>query len=209
MTHANNKIPMWIKLSFTAFMAILVPFYWSTYGASNFLYFCDVALFLTLVGVWTENKLLISLPAVGILIPQFLWVIDFVGGIFGMHPIGMTDYMFDNNIPLFARSLSLFHGWLPFLLLFLLYKVGYDKRALISWTIVAWVLMIICYTVMPAPGTVLENINAPVNINYVFGFSDDAAQQWMHPHAWFALLMLGLPGIFYYPTHKVLKTLFK
>ena len=208
MTFSKNKIPMWIKLGFTGFMAILVPFYWTTYGPSNFLYFCDVALFLTLIGVWTENKLLISLPAVGILIPQFLWVIDFVGGFIGMHPIGMTDYMFDTNIPLFARGLSLFHGWLPFLLIYLVYKVGYDKRAFANWTMIAWVLMIICYTLMPEPGTVLENINAPVNINYVYGLSDVEPQQWMHPHAWFAILMIGLPALFYYPTHKLLNSSF-
>lgn len=193
---------------FTAFMAVLIPFYWKTYGPSNFLYFCDVALILTLVGIWTENKLLISLSAVGILIPQFLWVVDFLGGLIGFAPLGMTDYMFDSNIPLFARGLSLFHGWLPFLLIYLVFKVGYDKRAFKYWTVIAWVLISICYFLMPAPGTVLENINAPVNINYVFGFNDAAAQTWMHPHLYFTALMLGLPLFVYYPTARVLKKLF-
>lgn len=206
----TNKqvISVSIKIAFTAFMAVLVPFYWKTYGPSNFLYFCDVALFLTLIGIWTENKLLISLPTVGILVPQFIWVIDFIGGLFGVAPLGMTDYMFDANIPLFARGLSLFHGWLPFLLIYLVFKVGYDKRAFQYWTALAWVLLCICYFIMPAPGAVLENINAPVNINYVFGFSDETAQTWMHPDLYFAALMLGLPLLVYYPTARVLKRLF-
>ena len=115
MLSTERKIPLSLKVIFTAFMFVLVPFYWRTYGPSNFLYFCDVALFLTLVGIWTENKLLISLPTVGILLPQIAWVIDFLGGLFGFPPIGMTDYMFDAIIPMLARGLSLFHGWLPLL----------------------------------------------------------------------------------------------
>ena len=61
----NNKIPMTIKMTFSIFMAVLIPFYWQAYGPSNFLYFCDIALFLTLMGLWTENKTLISMAAVG------------------------------------------------------------------------------------------------------------------------------------------------
>ena len=209
MQSTKRKIPFSIKLLFTAFMAVLVPFYWKTYGPSNFLYFCDVALFLTLIGVWTENKLLISLPAVGILVPQFFWVIDFIGGLFGFPPIGMTEYMFDTNIPLFARGLSLFHGWLPFLLIYLVYKIGYDKRAFKWWTITAWVLMATCYFLMPAPGMVLENINAPVNINYVYGFSDAAPQTWMNPNLYFMTLMFALPVFVYYPTSRALQFVFK
>jgi len=207
MSSINKTIPLYLKVIFTAFMAVLVPFYWRTYGPSNFLYFCDVALLLTLFGIWTEDKLLISLPAVGILIPQFIWVVDFVAGLFGFAALGMTDYMFDSNIPLFARGLSLFHGWLPFLLIYLVYKVGYDKRAFRYWTVTAWVLISICYFIMPAPGVILENINAPVNINYVFGFSDVVAQTWMHPHLYFASLMIGLPLFVYYPTSRILMRL--
>ena len=209
MQTSKRNIPLSIKVLFTAFMAVLVPFYWKTYGPSNFLYFCDVALFLTLIGVWSENKLLISLPAVGILMPQFFWVVDFIGGLVGYPPIGMTEYMFDANISLFARGLSLFHGWLPFLLIYLVYKTGYDRRAFKWWTITAWVLMLTCYFFMPAPGTVLENINAPVNINYVFGFSDAAPQTWMHPNLYFMILMIGLPLFVYYPTSKALQFVFK
>ncbi len=208
MSSTSKTIPLSLKVIFTAFMAVLVPFYWKTYGPSNFLYFCDVALLLTLFGIWSENKLLISLPAVGILIPQFIWFVDFIGGLVGFAPLGMTDYMFDSNIPVFARGLSLFHGWLPFLLIYLIYKVGYDKRAFRYWTMTAWVLISICYFIMPAPGVILDNINAPVNINYVFGFSDEVAQTWMPPHLYFTSLMLGLPLFVYYPTSRLLKRLF-
>src|SRR5262249_15633145 len=36
-------IPLWIKLAYTAFMAVLIPVYLKNYGPTNFLYFCDVA----------------------------------------------------------------------------------------------------------------------------------------------------------------------
>jgi hypothetical protein len=42
-----NRLPLALKLVYTAFMAVLVPVYWHYYGPTNFLYFCDVALFLT------------------------------------------------------------------------------------------------------------------------------------------------------------------
>ena len=76
-TAPNARIPLPIKLAFTAFMAVLVQFYWHNYGPTNFLYFCDIALLLTLAGIWLEKPLLISLPAVGILMPQALWCTDY------------------------------------------------------------------------------------------------------------------------------------
>ncbi len=59
-------------------MAVLIPVYWHYYGPTNFLYFCDIALILTLIAIWPENALLISMCCVGILVPQTYWVIDFL-----------------------------------------------------------------------------------------------------------------------------------
>ena len=125
-----------------AFMAVLVPVYWHYYGPTNFLYFCDVSLFLILAALWLESPLLASMCAVGLLLPQTLWVVDFILNIFGIHLTGMTDYMFKHENSLFLRGLSLFHGWLPFLLLFLVKRLGYDRRALPAWWALAWVLVI-------------------------------------------------------------------
>src|SRR6478672_5960354 len=125
MTHTAHRIPLWLKLAYTAFMAVLVPVYWRSYGPTNFLYFCDIALILTLAGVWLESALLVSMCAVGMVLPQMLWVLDFVLHFFGASPIGMTDYMFKDT-SLFLRALSLFHGWIPFLLLYRVAKLGYD-----------------------------------------------------------------------------------
>src|SRR5688500_18541001 len=118
-----RPVPLWLKLVLTLFVFVQVPFYWATYGPTVFLYFCDVALLLTLASVWLESPLLASMPAVGILLPQALWVVDFLGGLVGYPITGMTAYMFDENISLFARAISLFHGWLPFLVLWLVFRL--------------------------------------------------------------------------------------
>lgn len=199
-----SRISWLVKLGYTAFMAVLVTVYWSNYGPTNFLYFCDVALFLTLAAVWTESALLAGMAAVGILLPQMIWVVDFVAGLAGVKLLGMTNYMFDERRPLFLRGLSLFHGWLPFLLLFLVKRLGYDKRAFPAWSALAWALLLLCYFFMPGP---TPNATTPVNINYVHGTSDDAAQTWLPPLAWLATLMVGLPALLYWPTHQVLKRL--
>ena len=202
----QNKIPLAVKLTFTAFMAVLIPFYLKEYGATNFLYFCDVALFFTLAAVWTEKPILAAMPAVGILLPQALWCVDFIGTALNLPVNGMTAYMFDTKIPAFARSLSFFHFWLPFLLVYLVYKLGYDRRALKYWTLLAWALLLVCFSFMPPPPA--PDSATPVNINYVFGMNDKAAQTYMHPLAWLALLMAALPIVLYLPTHWALQRLF-
>src|SRR5262249_41687257 len=106
---AVRRIPLWLKLAYTAFMAVLVPVYLRNYCPTNFLYFCDVALIITLVGIWIESPLLVSMCAVGIIASQTVWVIDFLSNLIG-HPLtGLTDYMFIADHSLFLRGLSLFH----------------------------------------------------------------------------------------------------
>jgi hypothetical protein len=203
----SARLPMVLKLALTAFVCVQVPFYWSAYGPTNFLYFCDIALFLTLIAVWTENALPASMAAVGILVPQMVWVLDFCGSLFGHPVVGMTGYMFQDSQPVYARAISLFHGWLPFLLLYLVYRLGYDRRALSGWTVLAWGLMLIAYFYLPAPPAPADRPNLPVNVNYVFGPSDDKPQEWMPPQAWFTFMMVSLPLVFFLPTHFLLKWL--
>jgi len=198
-----GRIPMAVKLGYTLFMAVLVPVYWHHYGPANFLYFCDVALFLTLAGVWTERPLLVSLPAVGILASQGLWLLDFAFELAGGQLTGMTAYMFDEARPLYLRGLSLFHGWLPILLLYLVTRLGYDRRALWLWTAIAWGLVWTCFLFMPPPSA--DHGIGPVNINYVWGFSDTEPQGWMPPLAWVLTEMAALLLLLYLPVHTLLR----
>lgn len=195
--------PMWLKLAYTAYMAVLIPVYWTNYGPGNFLYFCDVALILTLVGIWIGSPLLISMCAVGILAPQVLWVVDYALNFTGIQLTGMTDYMFDGTKSLFLRFLSLFHGWLPFLLVYLVGVMGYDRRAFVAWSALAVALLAVCWGFLPPPSATAAGTVA--NVNYVYGMSETAPQNWMHPLAWLALLMIGLPLLMFLPTHYALR----
>lgn len=206
-THSFKLIPLWLKLAYTAFMAVLIPVYWYHYGPTNFLYFCDIALLLTLVGIWLESPLLISLPAVGILLPQALWCLDYVVHLCGFKMTGMTAYMFDGGKPLFLRGLSLFHGWLPFLLAFLVFRLGYDKRALKGWTALAAGLCLVAFFFLPKAGAVLTDPNLPRNVDYVFGMDDAHPQTWMSPELYLVTWLALLFFVVFVPTHFVLKKL--
>jgi hypothetical protein len=202
MSQAGNRLPLWLKLTYTGFMAVLVPIYWHYYGPTNFLYFCDLALIITLIGIWIESPFLISMCAVGTLAPQALWAADFFSHFFGLTLIGITDYMFNHENSFFLRGLSLYHGVLPFLLVYLVWSLGFDQRALPAWVVLAWVVLPVCFFFMPPP-----NPNpglTPVNINHVWGPSDLAAQNWVSPAEWLIGLMVGLPLLLVVPTHFLL-----
>jgi hypothetical protein len=66
----------------------------------------------------------------------------------------------------------------------------------------AWVLLLICFFLMPPPTP--DPGLTPVNINYVWGLSDNSAQPWVPPYVWFAGLLIGLPLLMFAPTHFVL-----
>lgn len=202
LPHACNRAPLWLKLAYTAFMAVLVPVYWHYYGPTNFLYFCDLALLITLVGIWIESPFFVSMCAVGILALEALWAADFLSTLAGFSLIGITDYMFNQGNSLFLRGLSLYHGWLPFLLIYLVRAFGFDRRALPAWTFLAWVVWLVCFFFMPPPKP--EPGLTPVNINYVWGPSDYAAQSWVSPAVWLIGLMIGMPLLLFVPTHLLL-----
>src|SRR5215472_14225232 len=93
-----RRLPLEPKIALTVFVAVLVPLYLAhpNYGLRNFLYLCDIALLLTLVGVWLENRLLLSMQAVGILTIQAVWCVDyFAYYILGGCPFGMAGYAFN------------------------------------------------------------------------------------------------------------------
>ena len=75
-----------------------------------------MAVFFTLAAVWTESSLLASMPTVGILAPQLLWVLDVLAECVGLSLAGMTAYMLNERIPFFTRGLSFIHFWLPILI---------------------------------------------------------------------------------------------
>src|SRR5258706_7102175 len=116
-TATDHRIPYSVKLLYPAFVAIVVPLYWMTYGPWNFLYDCDVALLVTVVAIWIESPLLVSMQAVAIVVLQTLWVVDLLFLVIGGVEItGVTSYIPNLSIAVYIRRLSLLHCLLPLFL---------------------------------------------------------------------------------------------
>ena len=195
-----RRIPLWLKVPFTVFMAIQIPAYWHHYGPTIFLYFCDVALLLTLIAVWTESPILCSAALVGICLPQMVWIVDFFFALAGTPLSVLTAYMFDETRPLYMRLLSSFHFWLPIYLIWVVSLVGFAKRGILLWTGLTWVLLAVSFLFVPPPGHYADP-RLLVNINFVYGFSLTEEQRWLNRHVYLALLMLAWPVALCVPTH--------
>ena len=196
----STIIPLWLKLAYTLFVIVLVPVYWLEHGPQNFLWGSDIALFVTLLALWMENALLASMMALAILLPELAWNLDFFWRlVFGAESIELlgTRYMFDPELPLLVRGLSLFHVMLPVLLVWLVYRLGYERRALVYQTVVAWVVLPVSY-LLTEPAA---------NINWVRGLGREP-QDWMPAPVYLLLLMFVFPMVVYLPTHLLLKRLF-
>ncbi|HSH94928.1 MAG TPA: hypothetical protein VK968_12335, partial [Roseimicrobium sp.] len=202
-----RRIPFAAKVAATLFLAVLIPVYWHSYGIRNFLWFCDAALILAVAGMWLESPILISACAVGILVPQCLWLLDFGAKLLGMHLLGLTDYMFDPGLPLLSRALSLFHGWFPVLLIWLLLRVGYHTLALPVWSCIAAMLLLAGYLFAPPAGAVLADPNSALNLNYAYGFNDRQPQILFNPHLYVFLWYGALWFLAFLPAHLVLRKL--
>ncbi|MFL5486860.1 MAG: membrane-associated protein [Gemmatimonadaceae bacterium] len=195
-----TAVPVWLKLAYTAYIAVLTPAYArkADAGPLNFLWFSDLALFATGAALWMESALLASATAVAVLAPELFWNLSFLVRLLtGKRLSSLTDYMFDSRRPLFMRGLSLFHVVLPVVLIWLLASLGYDSRALLVATIVAWIVLPLTYAL-----TKPEH-----NINWVFGFGSPPRRP-LPARQWLVVLMVGFPVLVYWPTHLVLREIF-
>jgi hypothetical protein len=157
------------------------------------LWFCDIALLGSVVALWTRSSLVASTQAISVMLFDTLWSIDFLGSLFaGQSILGLSAFMFDSDYPIELRVLSLFHLWLPWLLLWMVFRFGYDGRALAVQSIVCWAVLVVSYLV----STTEENIN------WVFQLGE--TDLGLPSMAYLALLMLAIPLCFYLPTHALL-----
>lgn len=191
-------IPLWLQLAYTAFLLVLVPVYWKKYGPGNFLWFSDIALFSVGIVLWTGNKLLLSMMAVGVLALELVWNLDYFGRLLTGHQLlGLSAYMFDESKSLFLRGLSLFHVVLPVLVIWLLLEWGYEPEALYWQTALAWVVLPLTYFLT----------DPKENINWVFG-PGNRPQHKIPARLYFAIMMLIFPVGVYLPSHFLLQWLF-
>ena len=190
------RIPLWIKVLWTIWLAFWIPIYWRQYGAQNFLFFCDLGNILICLALWTESALIFSWQACSLLVFQTLFIIDLAIAVAsGKHPIGGTEYMFDPNVPLFIRLLSLFHVVMVPLMLWAIWHLGYDRRGWIYQTLTAWIVVPINYFWRPG-----------YDVNWARGLF--FREQHAIPGLLYLLVYLILvPMLVYWPTHLFLNWL--
>lgn len=191
---SSEQVLLWLTLAYGLAVPVIAVIYWRAYGPTNFLWLSDIALAFTLAALLSGNRLLASMPAVGVLPLEVAWTADFLAG---GRLIGLAAYMFDSKLSLYLRGLSIFHLALPPTLIFLLYRFGYDERALIYQTFLTWVVLIISY-VATDPGK---------NINWVFG-PGSKPQQLLPPLLYLGVVMVIFPVFVFLPTHLVLMRFF-
>lgn len=187
-------VPLWLKLSFTLLSAVVVTIYWRDKGPSNLLWFSDIALILLVPALWLQSRLLNSTMAVAVLFLEVGWIIDFLSG---ANLFQVTSYMFDPEHDFHLRVLSgLFHFAMPPVMFFLLWRLGYDSRALPLQSLLAALVLPVTYLVSDPDD----------NINMVFGLTEP--QQFMHPWLYLLLLLSALIALVYIPSHLIFKRFF-
>jgi hypothetical protein len=190
---SSLRTPLWLKLAYGGFVAVLVPVYWQHYGPQNFLWLSDLALFATAAAVIGGFSSIAGMAAVGALALETAWTADFVTG----GRLGLAAYMFDPAKPLYLRGLSLFHIAIPPTLLWLLHRFGYDRRSLGRQTALTLLLL---------PATWL--LTTPEeNVNWVYG-PGAQPQHVLPPLLYLTIEMAMLPALVFWPTHLILKRLF-
>ena len=188
------RLPLWPKIVWTLWVLVWAPLYWRQYGLQNFLYFCDLGNLLLALALWRESRLLFSWQATGLLVFQTLFTIDLAGALLsGRHVVGASGYMFDPRIPIFIRSLSLFHVFTPPLLLWAIWRLGYDRRGWKLQTLTAWIVIPINFFWRPQ-----------ADVNWARGpfFRE---QHWVPSWVYLFAYLILVPLVIYWPTHWLLR----
>lgn len=194
---AAMRVPLWLKIGWTVWLVVWAPSYWHQYGAQNFLYFCDIGNVLIGIGLLLESPLIFSWTACGLLLFQLLYTIDLAGALLarGHHVIGGTEYMFDPGLPLAIRLLSLFHVVMPPLLVWAIWRFGYDRRGWKLQTAMTWIVVPINYFWRPEQ-----------DVNWARGLFFHE-QHVMPGWAYLLAYLIAVPLIIYFPTHLFLRAL--
>jgi hypothetical protein len=131
-----------------------------------------------------------------LLLFQTLYTVDLAGALLtGRHVIGGTEYMFDPGLPLVIRILSLFHVVTPPLLLWAIWRLGYDRRGWMFQTVMAWIVVPINYFWRPQ-----------LDVNWARGLFFH--QQHVMPGPVYLLgYLIVVPLCIYFPTHMFLSWL--
>ncbi|WFE71588.1 hypothetical protein P8S55_00500 [Halomonas sp. M1] len=195
MAHSSAAtVPRWLKLAFTLWILIWAPSYVVLLGAQNFFWLCNVASFLLLAALWSEQRTLMSMQWLAVALVGSLWSLDVAtAALTGTHLIGGTEYMFDPEHPPMARAMSLYHVVLPLVAGMGVAKLGYSRRALLWQTVLTWIMLPMTYLFTEAER----------NINWVQG-PFGQPQDTLDPLLYLFLLTLVWPLVVYLPVHLLM-----
>ncbi|HVY01638.1 MAG TPA: hypothetical protein VHA12_02650 [Candidatus Nanoarchaeia archaeon] len=99
------------------------------FGSFNFLWFCKISFFLLAMACFTkDSRYLLTFLAVGI-IPEIIWMTDFILQIYNINFVGSTSFMFEYGENIFQFILNLFHLFLLPSALIISRYVKFNKSA--------------------------------------------------------------------------------
>lgn len=190
--------PAWLRWLVVIWLVVWIPAYWHTWGAMNFLHFCDIAVILVCIGFLTNSVLLLSSQAVASLLVDLTWMLDAGSRLVrGRGVLGSVDYLFDVSYPLWVRLLTLFHVVMPVLLLWALSRTGYDRRGLALQCAIALLAFVASRFTSPA-----ENMN--------YAFQEPILHRTWGPAPMHVLVIwLFMVVVVYLPTHLALRAIFR
>lgn len=187
-----------MKLFVTAIVFVLVPTYIKTYGLQNFLWFSDIALFLIFFGLWLSSPLLMGIALLLTFLLETTWCIDYFYKLFtGLDFLGISNYMFNQDISIYTRALSLFHLLLPIVPIYYIYQWGYHEQTLLYSVFIFWPVMLICYFFTPID-TNINWVHNPIVHNWKF----------ITPTLWITMILLLYPLLIMVPKNYLLMRVF-
>ena len=191
--------PVAAALAFTCWMAFWVLVVLWAHGPQNFLWLCNLAKVLLLYGVWRGDRLIVSSQAGLVCLVGLVWTLDFALGLAsGGRLANFTAYMFNPDIPLLARATSLYHTALPFFVLWLVCRLGYDRRG-------PWLQ---CLIGAPAVVGAWLWTEPERNVNWVFA-PFGIEQVWLPAPIYVSCLVLAYPLLLYLPGHYMVLALLR
>ncbi|WP_290652281.1 hypothetical protein [Aquisalimonas sp.] len=198
MSRQNGDDGVWaarelrtVALVFSAWMVFWVPVISWSYGPQNFLWMCNLAQLIILGALWTRQRLLLSSQVGTVLLVGVVWTPDFLLGLIsGGAWASFTGYMFDPDLPLLARATSLYHIFLPVLAVWLVHRVGYDRRGPWLQSCVGAVAIPVTWLITD-PDRNINWLSEPLGIEQV----------WFPEPAFVVAMMILYPVLLFWPGH--------
>ena len=157
MIRPSPSFPLPFKIAVLAACLAWTAIHLRAYPPATMLWFCAYGNVVLAVGIATESRLLLSIEAVALLIPQSVWSLDALWRLTSGTRGGGTSYLFESPLPFSIRVLSLFHILVPALLLVAIARLGYDRRA-VQWQLGIGVAVLLA-----------SYAAGPLNVNGVYG----------------------------------------